>query len=187
MTRPSLLLVCIAVLLAASLARAAEPQSPVNYDRQFAIECRLIDASSGKQEVQACPKLTVFEHQRVSIVDMVQRPFVIAVSPAGDNAQQPQIVVLPEGLAIDLACHANGASSVTLDVTIEQPKIVDVDEVQVDAQTTVQQPRVEIAKSRHFAICKSGEPLTLALDGRKLGKSKRWAEFVIREINDTQN
>ncbi len=187
MTRLSLLLVCVAVLLATSGARAAEPQSPVNYDRQFAIQCRLIDASSGKQQVQACPKVTVFEHQRASIVDLVQRPFVIAASPAGGKAQQPHIVVLPEGLAIDLACHANGASSVTLDVTIEQPKIVDVDEVQVDAQTTVQQPRVEIAKCRHFAICKSGEPLTIALDGRKFGTSKRWAEFVIREVRDEAN
>ena len=187
MTRSSLLLVCIAELLVASQARAAEPKDADIGTRQFAIECRLIDASSGKRQVQACPKVTVFEHQRASIVDMVQRPFVIAASPAGGNAQQPHIVVLPEGLAIDLACHANGSGSVTLDVTIEQPKIVDVDEVQVDAQTTVQQPRVEIAKSRHFAVCKSGEPLTIALDGRKPGKSKRWAEFVVREIQGKTN
>ncbi len=180
----SLPLVCVAALLAVSEAPAAEPQTPVNYDRQFAIECRLIDASSGKQQVQTCPKVTLFEHQKASITDLVLRPFVIAASPVGDKASQPHIEALPEGLTIDLACHANGSGPVTLDVTIEQPKIVAVDEVKVDSNTSVQQPRVEIAKSRHFAVCKDGEPLTIALDGRKLGKSKRWAEFVVREVRD---
>ncbi|MEX2175577.1 MAG: hypothetical protein WD872_14535 [Pirellulaceae bacterium] len=176
----------LALLVVGTACQADEPAALVE-PRQFDVEFRIIDASSGKQQVQLCPKVTVFEHQRVSIVDQVQRPFVIAASPAGGNAQQPHIVVLPEGLAIDLACHANGTGSVTLDVTIEQPKIVDVDEVKVDAQTTVQQPRVEIAKSRHFAICKSGQPLTIALDGRKADKSKRWAEFVVREIHSESN
>jgi hypothetical protein len=181
MTRSWLLLICVAVLLAASGARA-EPQSPVNYDRRFAVECRLVDASSGKQQVQACPNVTVFEHQRVSIVDLVQRPFVVAVSPPDGNAQQPHIAMLPEGVTFELACHANNAGSVTLDVTIEQSKIVAVEVVQIDDQTNIQQPRVKIAKTRHFAVAKSGEPLTIALDERKPGKSKRWAEFVVREV-----
>jgi hypothetical protein len=187
MSRYSVLIASYAALLLTFPLRAADPKVADVGTRQFAVECRIVDATSGKQQVQTCPKVTVFEHQRASMVDQVQRPFVIAASPAGDKACKPHIVVLPEGLAIDLACHANGPVSVTLDVTIEQPKIVDVDEVQVDAQTTVQQPQVVIAKSRHFAICKGGEPLTITLDGRKLGKSKRWAEFVVREIAGDTN
>ena len=187
MTRSSQLLLGVAVLLVASMARSAEPEASSADTRQFAIECRLIDASSGKQIVQVCPKVTLFEHQKASISDLVLRPFVIAASPAGDNARQPHIEVLPEGVTIDLACHANGPDSVTLDVTIETPKIVAVDEIKVDERTSVQQPRVEIAKSRHFALCKDGEPLTIALDGRKSGKSKRWAEFVVRELRQEAN
>jgi hypothetical protein len=182
MSRSSLWLLCVAVLLFPGLAPADETENASLGTRQFAIECRLIDASSGKQQVQVCPNVTVFEHQRASLSELVLRPFVVAVSTGGDKTQQPHVTALPEGVTIDVACHANGPGSVTLDVTIEQPKIVAVEVVQIDERTNVQQPQVKIAKTRHFAVAKSGEPLTIALDERKPGKSKRWAEFVVREL-----
>jgi hypothetical protein len=184
----SLLLVATAAatLMSASLASTAEPESKVNEARQFAIECRLVDATSGKQQAQLCPKVTVFEHQRAAFSNLVQRPFVVAVSPTADKAQKPHIEVLPEGVTIDLACHSNGQASVTLDVTIEQSKIGDVEVIKVDDQTSIQQPRMAIAKSRHFIAAKGGAPFAIPLDNQPLEKSKRWADFVIIELHGTE-
>jgi len=160
----------------------AESSSRSHEKREFAIEIRLVDCTKGKEEAHSCPKVTLFEGQRATISDLVQRPFVVAASPASDNARQPCIEVVSEGLTIDMVCHANGGGSVTLDATVEQSKIEKVDVVKIDEATSVQQPHVEIAKSRHFVTTKTGERFTIPLDGRKAGESQRRAVIMIREI-----
>jgi hypothetical protein len=185
MSRSSLPLASIALLLSAAPLAAVEPEAAVNDARQFHVECRITDATSGKRQVRQCPKVTLFEHQKAAISDLVLRPFVIAVSPAGDGAPKPQIEVLPEGLTIDLCCHGSEAGSVTLDVTLEESKITKVRVAKLDDKTSVQQPQVEIVKRRQFLQAESGSPFTISLDGQPAGKSKRWADFVVIELGSS--
>lgn len=175
---------CAFAHLAISLGIAAEPQKPdvdAGDARQFTIECRLVDESGAKRSVSICPRVTVFEHQRATISDQVKRPFVVAVAPRGD-AHEPIIEVLPEGWTIEVACHACGGNKATLDVTLERSQITKVDVEAFDAKTNVQRPQVALTKSRHFQTVRSGEPLTIPLDGKPLADSQLRADLVVIDL-----
>lgn len=175
----------LAFLAGECLVVAAEPkQLPANASgdaRQFCIECRVIDASGTKQAVTICPRVTVFEHNRATITDQVKRPFVVAVTPRGD-AFEPIIEVLPEGWTIDVACHASGGDRATLDITLERSQITKVDVEALDAKASVQRPQLALLKTRHFQTVRSGEPLTIPLDGKPLADSKLKADLVVIDL-----
>lgn len=172
----------LTMLLPALAASAADPLAKAETSaREFAIECRIVDASSGKKQFQACPKVTLFEHQPATISNLTSRPFVVAVKPTGNDAVEPIIEVLDEGWTIDVRCHANNHGKYTLDLTIAESQIADVVEAAINDATTVQQPRLEVTKRRHFVDAKDGERFTISLDGRPALKSRRWAELVVRE------
>jgi hypothetical protein len=175
------LIASCATLLATFPLRAAEPKDADIGTRQFAIECRIVDATKGKQQIQACPKVTLFEHQPATISNLVHRPFVVAVKPAGNDAVEPIIAVLDEGWTIDLCCHANNHGKYTLDLTIAELRIEDVQVEEINDTITVQQPRMESTKRRHFVAAQDGQRFTIPLDDRPAGKSRRWAELVVAE------
>jgi hypothetical protein len=153
--------------------------------REFAIECRIVDATGRQEQIETCPKVTVFEHQAASIKNLTSRPFVVAVRDKGKEAAEPIIEVLDEGWTFDLCCHGNGRGKCTLDVTICELAIAGVEVAAVNAQTSVQQPRQDVTKRRHFVAAADGERLTIALDGKPAGKSRRYAELIVREqFND---
>lgn len=181
MNRSLALAVASMVAMVSPLA-LAESTDGTSAKREFAMEIRLLERVAGKEQVQSLPKVTLFEGQRATISDLVQRPFVVAVSPQSDASLRPCIEVVSEGLTLDLVCHANGPDSVTLDATAEQSKIVKVDAVQIDEDTSIQQPHVKIAKSRHFVTTNTGKVFTIPLDGRKAGSSQRRAVITIREV-----
>lgn len=161
---------------------AAEPEAAKRDEpRQFAIECRIVDRSSDEAKALACPKVTVFAHKRATISELIQRPFVVAVSDT-DGGKQPVIEVLSDGWTIDLACHASGPKHVTVDLTIEEMRIVDVEVRRVDGDTNIQVPQVDHSKLRRFVTRKPGESFIVALDGKPPAESNRYAEFVVNEL-----
>lgn len=175
------LLTCFA---SAAFVTADEPDAAIKHAdnaRQFTIECRVIDESGAKRSVSLCPRVTVFEHQRATITDQVKRPFVVAVAPRGD-AFEPIIEVLPEGWTIEVACHACAGNKATLDVTLERSQITKVDVEALDAKTNVQRPQVALTKSRHFQTVRSGEPLTIPLDGKPLADSQLKVDLVVIDL-----
>ncbi len=180
--RLRIVLASIGLLLPAFVVLAANPSAkPEATGREFAIECRIVDATSGKQQIQTCPKVTLFEHQPATISNLTRRPFVVAVKPAASGAMEPIIEILDEGWTIDVRCHANNHAKYTLDLTIAESLIEDVQEAAINDTTTVQQPWLKVTKRRHFAAAKDGERFTVPLDDRPVGKSRRWAEVVVRE------
>jgi len=168
-----------AALPAVSSAFAEETQP-----RQYTVECRIVDSSSGKPLSVAAPKVVVFEHKTATITDHVQRPFVVAASPTAEGGQEPAIAVLTEGWTIELTCHASGPGHVTLDLTIEESQVVGVDVREVDDEISIQSPRVKFTKLRKFVTKRPGESFTVALDGKSKATSKRRAEFVITELKE---
>lgn len=191
MSRLTLVVASVVSFLATCyLSRAAEPAKAtevvVDKTRQFVVECRIIDTTCGKHQATVCPKVTIFEDKRATITDLVQRPFVIAVSDKG-GVYEPVIEVLPEGWTIEVCCHSNGNAKATLDVTLEHASIVKVDVEKLDGTTNIQRPQVALAKTRQFAAVRSGKPFTIPLDGKPLTESKRWADFVVIDLGRDAN
>jgi hypothetical protein len=161
---------------------AAEPaDDAAGKERAYVVESRLIDKRSGKEQSRRGPRMTVFEGQKANVNDLVQRPFVVAVSPP-DGSLKPVIEVLNDGWRVDYVCHASGPDHVLLDLTIERAEISEVKELKLAEGITVQQPQVAIAKARRFESVRPGEPVMIPLDGKPDEKSELGVELVVTRM-----
>lgn len=184
MRRHLLAALSVALLsLANSPAISAEPAENVKTPpRKYVIECRIVDASSGSDQTISRPKIALVEHRKASFRVQVERPFVIAVSPAKDGAHEPIIELVREGRTFEFAYHASGSNHVTLDLAIEETQIVDVEVKKVDDEISIQVPKIEITRLRRFVTGRPGETLIVPLDGKSAADSKRRAEFVVAQL-----
>ena len=154
----------------------------------YIVTCKLIDRTkeTGTPRTVTPPNISVLDGKTAQILNQVQRPFVVAVSPiVGDGdvtVHQPVIVVLSEGFTVDLRVNANGNGLVTLDVTVEEQTIerVDIKEV-VPGKVAVQSPRLRLTKQRVFELAKLGQPTSITLDDKDAKDSKRLMEFVVTQ------
>ena len=154
----------------------------------YTVTCKLIDRTKvdGAPEAMTPPKVSVRDGKTAQIVNQVQRPFVVAASPiVGDDevtAHQPVIAVLSEGVTVDFRVNTNGSGLVTLDLTIEEQTIVDVEIKEVvPGKVAIQSPRLRLTKQRVFELVKLGQPISIALDGKDVKESKRLLEFVVTQ------
>lgn len=130
---------------------------------QVTILCRWID---GQGNLLLSPKLTVPDGQKGFVADTTQSPFVVGVTPVGEEgkAQQPNIVVLDEGTRVEVAIKGRLAHGASVDVIVERSKITEVGTKQiVPNETTIQVPRVELHKQRVFDFLKFGEVLAIPI------------------------
>jgi len=142
--------------------------------QRYTVSCSWIKRHAGVDENDS-RTLTLFDGEKGSIDDTYQSPFVIGVRLPNPKEQvpQPYIVVLHEGLKIDLLITGFQPNGVTMDVTVEQSQITKVDTKQINAdkKTTVQIPSVDIQKKRIFDFVKFGEALVVPT-GEKLADDK---------------
>ena len=167
-------------LLVASLSLAAEPAAVKKSEHEFRVECRLVDTEAAGKPVCILSTAKVSEHEEATLHEPNQRPFVIAASPEG-KVVKPTIAVLPEGFSIRVKCHLSGSKHITLDTTIEQTRIEAVEENKLSETLTIQEPQVEVAKTRLFKTVHLGEPMEVELDG--LPNHKLQLGFVVIQLN----
>ena len=167
---------CVSLL--ASSATTAEPAANVK-NQPYEVKFRFLELGEDGERVVGSPTIAVREHRRASFRVQEDRPFVVAVSPAEGDALEPTVEIVSTGRQIELACHSSVKGQVTLDVTIEETIIGDVRVKELDKQTSIQEPQIEIHKVRKFVTGPIGETLIVALDGKSPEKSKKWAEIVV--------
>tara|TARA_R110000850_G_scaffold107453_10_gene219092 strand:- start:7692 stop:9977 length:2286 start_codon:yes stop_codon:yes gene_type:complete len=119
-------------------------------------EFKLIQAAQSDERSQCAfnPKVTLFNGQKGSIVNQVQRPFVIGVHKAKSGELKPELKVIAEGMTLELrpiltADH----TAVRLEVLVKQSEIsrVKIMETQVSGKKinfqvpSVEQRRISVA------------------------------------------
>lgn len=177
--------VILGSLIAASPAMSGERGSPIGAQskQQYTVFCRWIKQ---QDEFLACPALTVSDGEKGSISDTSQSPFVTGVTPLTDPNNpkafvqlQPHIVVLDEGMKIDLIVVGKQPDGASVDITVEQSKITKVDTKQISSSTTIQLPSVEIAKKRVFDFVRFGEPFVVPLGEKRADGTMPRLEIVV--------
>lgn len=156
-----------ALLVVVSSAQAREPGLPGQGQAKdrYTVHCRWIKENDA---IVAFPALSLADGERGTLSETSQSPFVTAVTPVtGPNtkeaAQLPHIVVLDEGMKIDVMVMGRQPGGVSVDVTVEESQITAVDVKLVSPQTSVQAPSVDTRKKRVFDFAKFGEPLAVFL------------------------
>ena len=156
--RLSLRVSAISMLVAAGFhttfgEEAGQTAAPAG--RQYTILCRWIDRNGG---VYMAPRLILCEGRKGTFANTTQSPFVPGVTPEGDGtARQPNIVVIDEGTVVEVTVLGWRPGGATVDATVEQSTIKDVEARQIDPDTTVQIPHVDIRKKRIIDFVKSGD------------------------------
>jgi hypothetical protein len=176
---------CIVLLTcgwwAISPARSAEPAAP-EIHRPYEVKFCFLELRDDGKHVVGTPTVTVRNHRRASFYVGPERPFVVAVSPAGEGGLEPIVETVREGRRIDFACHTTVNGQVTLDLNIEETKVVEVIVKELDDKTSIQQPQVKINKVRRFVTGPVGDTLIVPLDDQPAARSKYWAEIVIEKL-----
>ena len=178
------------LLLAGSLA-LAQPGKP-----SFVVECRIVDLqkvahSEGKKNdstgsvaahiethrlAHTLPRLTLSDGESATISNESQRPFVTAVKST-THGKEAAITILNEGTKVALSVTSVDSEYVTLDATIQDSSIVNVEERVADQDGTLAQaPTVESAQVRLVGPVRLGEKREIELGH----DSDRTVELVIR-------
>jgi len=175
-------LVVSAALIGTLPSMAGEESSPVGFQpkQRYTVRCRWIREHDDYLD---CPALTLCDGARGSICDTSQSPFVTGVtrSTGPAYANQPHIVVLDEGLKIDLIVSGRQPHGASVDVTVEQSKITRVDTKPIDSDTWIQIPVVDIRKKRVFDFVEFGSPLVVALGEKHAGGTVPRLEIVVSD------
>jgi beta-lactamase regulating signal transducer with metallopeptidase domain len=95
-------------------------------DRQVRTLCESAQASRRTNILQA-PKVTLFNGQQASILDVTQTPFLVGLRETLASAREPKIAIVQEGTQITLrASHTGDRARVRLNARITLSKIGDV-------------------------------------------------------------
>jgi hypothetical protein len=177
------------LLLAGSVA-LAQPPKP-----SFVVECRIVESQSvahcdAKKDdsgaktahivvnriTSVVPSITVADGRSAVISNEWQRPFVTGFKST-PNGKEPKITVLKEGLRIDCTVTSIDAKYVTVDATIRDSHIADVEgRLADDEGALAQTPSVVTDETRVVGPVRLGEKREISC-GRD---SNRSVEFVIR-------
>jgi hypothetical protein len=97
--------------------------------------------------VRHAPKVTLFNGQLASILDLSQTPFVVGLRDASAGVPQPKIAVVDEGIKLSLrAIQSSDSSKVQLDARVELSEIGEVRTASTLVRgepITIQIPRVK--------------------------------------------
>lgn len=139
--------------------------------QMYVIECRIANKTDDGEETECCaPKISVPEGRPASISTRTQTPFVTAIQVDGKQ-ETPRIVVLEEGLSAELSVHRDHDGLVSLDATVHNSKIVEVNK-----KHGHQAFRHETHTVRINECVALGELLTVDLEGPE---GRQTAQFVV--------
>ena len=170
----------VSASLAWSLRTTFGEENPpdTSTSNRYGVLCRWIDA---KGEVVMAPKLKLPENQKGIVSSMTKRPFVIGTTPEG-KAQRPHIVVIEDGLSIEVTVAGRHPDGASIDVTVEESKILDIGTKKIAPDTTIQIPHVDNQKKRIVDFVKYGEVFSIRL-GKKHSASR--IELMIQADDKT--
>jgi hypothetical protein len=147
-----------------TISKTVSPQS------QVTVLCRKID---DRGIYQIFPKQTLSDERKGLFADIAQSPFVVGVTPIKGKyaeAMQPNIVILDEGMNIEVTIRGRLDHGASVEIAIEQSKIGEVETKEIiPGKTAIQIPHVELHKKRVFDFLKYGEVLAISLDGKDKG------------------
>ncbi len=138
----------------------------------------LIEAAQKNQQtnILRAPKVTLFDGQKASIKDQMQRPFVVALQRNGAEFE-PQIEAIPEGTSIDVRATTK-PGAVRMDLAIQLSEIANVKTRPAGpANTAIQVPRVAASRVALSALVKDGD--TLVVSGLQRSVEVRKKERVL--------
>lgn len=156
-------------LLLIAASAVAEPQST-----RFSVETRI---SSPGEEFKS-PQFVVVAGREVDVVNQSQRAIVSGFERVGQNAQQPHISILKEGVSLHCKVVPINRDYVSLDATLELSTIPKIEQVVVDPKSgdNVQSATVETDQVRVVRAAKLGEKIIVPFSK----DSKRSVEFTIK-------
>ena len=143
----------------------------------YCVRCRLVDA---KGSVLA-PALALEDGKEGIVSDCSQTPFVVGFT-TDKKMKQPHIVVLSEGTLIHVSVVSEAgheASGATLDVTVEQSKIGDVDTKNIDPKTAIQIPHIAFHKKRVIDFVKYGKIMTIPMTEKSESGNEPRIELIL--------
>jgi len=144
----------------------------------YCVRCRFVDA---KGSVLFAPTLGLDEGKEGIVSDCSQTPFVVGFTTE-NKVKQPHIVVLSEGTIIHVSVVSEAgqeASGATLDVTVEQSKIGDVDTKKVDPKTAIQIPHIAFQKKRAIDFVKFGKIMTIPMAEKSASGNEPRIELIL--------
>ncbi|QDU05811.1 Regulatory protein BlaR1 [Gimesia chilikensis] len=154
----------------------------VNEQQEF----KLIQAAQSDEKSQCAfnPKVTLFNGQKASIANQVQRPFVIGIHKVDSGELKPQVKVITEGMTLEIrpvltADH----SAVQVDLLVEQSEIsrVKIMETQVSGRkVNYQVPSVEKRLIRVAADLNGKNSLLISLPPTL--HSKRYQYLLLKAV-----
>lgn len=162
----SLLAVSVALISALPTMAGEEDRPAESQPKQsYTVYCRWIKQHD---EFLAFPPLSLSDGKKGSISDTTQSPFVTGVTLVTNPKTKPlvgrpHIVVLEDGMKIDLIVAGRQAEGATVDATVELSKITKVDAKRINSNTTIQIPSVDIRKKRVIDFVKFGETFVVPL------------------------
>ena len=147
----------------------------------YIVRCRLVN---GKGPDIYLPPNGIYDGQEGGVEYLSQTPFVVGFTTdkTDKNVKQPHIVVLSEGTVIHVSVmseagqEANGA---TLDVTVEQSKIGDVDTKNINPKTTIQVPHIAVQKKRVIDFVKYGKIMTIPMADKSASGNEPRIELIL--------
>ena len=173
---PSVLAVWMLLVVTFQVTRAEDTRQPQSQPTQrYSVLCRWIDA---KGAIVMAPKLTLSEGQKGTVADTAQSPFVTGVTTVG-KTHESHIVVIQEGSIVEMTVAGRQPNGATVDVTVEQSKIGDVETKKVGPDTSVQIPHVELHKKRVIDFVKFGESLAIPSGERQADGNMPRIELVV--------
>ncbi len=144
----------------------------------YCVRCRFVDA---KGSVLFAPTLGLEDGKEGIVSDCSQTPFVVGFTTE-NKVKQPHVVVLSEGTSIHVSVVSEAgqeATGATLDVTIEQSKIGDVDTKNVDPKTAIQIPHIAFKKKRAIDFVKYGKVMTIPMAEKSESGNEPRIELII--------
>ncbi len=144
----------------------------------YCVRCRFVDA---KGSVLFAPTLGLEDGKEGVVSDGSQTPFVVGFTTE-NRVKQPHIVVLSEGTVIHVSVVSEAgqeATGATLDVTVEQSKIGDVDTKKVDPKTAIQVPHIAFQKKRVIDFVKYGEVMTIPMAEKSASGNEPRIELIL--------
>ncbi len=162
----------VEVAIIANIAKAA------NAKPLYCVRCRFVDA---KGSVLFAPTLGLEDGKEGIVSNGSQTPFVVGFTTE-NKVKQPHIVVLSEGTSIHVSVVSEAgqeATGATLDVTIEQSKIGDVDTTTVDPKTAIQIPHIAFQKKRVIDFVKYGKVMTIPMADKSASGNEPRIELIV--------
>jgi bla regulator protein BlaR1 len=125
------------------------------------------EAQKGKRvNVLQSPKVTLFNGQLASVLDLTQSPFVVGIQDGSAGVQQPKIAVIDEGIKLTLrAIQSSDGTKVQLEGRLELSEIGEVRTASTllrGEPTTIQIPRVKRCRIDLSSEVPDGQTLLIA-------------------------